>query len=310
MNTERRIRFARVGVAEQGDGAGGGLGGAPGARERGKSAEVILLPKQLRMEWTDVIMLDRRLTFAQKVVAGALGYFLNRHRGDTFVSPDTLAALLDMNERSVRRALGQLEELGFLIVQRATRGGRGLPNTYAPALDRMQVSATARGQNLVDRCEALVAKRGAPESTFPGEKGDSRVHLSDEKGGHQSPPFDPERWTLESRKVDSGVPLTLKHPSDANPSRARGAGEAVLLAPGFAALPAAAERLLARLGRQDFASWFGQARIEAIDDDLLTISLQSSFYRDHVAARFGEAIVECCRGAGLSIRRVEIGVRK
>jgi len=50
------------------------------------SAERLLIPLQLRMAWTDSIMLDRSLPPLAKIAAGVIGQHFNRRTGDTFLS--------------------------------------------------------------------------------------------------------------------------------------------------------------------------------------------------------------------------------
>jgi chromosomal replication initiation ATPase DnaA len=84
----------------------------------------------------------------------------------------------------------------------------------------------------------------------------------------------------------------------------------VLLAPGLAAIPEAAERLLARLGRQDFENWIGKLAVAGIEGSVVTLSAPSTFARDWIAARWLDALAESFRAAGLSVARVELTVRK
>jgi AraC-like DNA-binding protein len=136
----------------------------------GKTGSVILIPKQLRAEWMDAMALDARLSNTAFRVAGIIGSHFNRHTGQTFLTVETIARVLSMSERTVFSAVKELEELGYLIVKRrefgtVTRktargeiqvkvaGGRGVANTYLPAFERSQVTATNTGSKLATRCD-------------------------------------------------------------------------------------------------------------------------------------------------------------
>jgi hypothetical protein len=137
-----------------------------------KSGSVILIPKQLRAEWMDVMALDARLSHTAFRVAGVIGSHFNKHSGRTFLTHETIARVMEVSERTVYGAIMELEALGYLIVKRrefgtVTRktaggevqvkvaGGKGVANTYFPAFERSQVAATNSGQKLANRCDLL-----------------------------------------------------------------------------------------------------------------------------------------------------------
>jgi hypothetical protein len=141
------------------------------------SGDVVLIPKPLRAEWMDVMALDAELSPTAFKVAGAIGFHFNRHRGDTYVKQETIARIMGLSSRTVWGAIVELERRGYLIVERrdlgtTTRrertgktttvrnaGGKGVANTYAPAFQRSQVTATNMGRKLAEYCELYVAQR-------------------------------------------------------------------------------------------------------------------------------------------------------
>ena len=147
------------------------------------SAEIIILPKQLRMDWVDVMALDSRLSHTAFRVACAIGYHFGSRTGSTFVKQDTVAQVLGLSPRTVWSAVAELERLGYLLVKRqehatisrTTRsgetinvrvaGGKGVANSYLPAVDTSQLTATNRGANLAARCEVTWSQRS--QSTAP-----------------------------------------------------------------------------------------------------------------------------------------------
>jgi hypothetical protein len=142
----------------------------------GTSAEIIILPKQLRMEWTDAMALDQRLSHSAFRVACAIGYHFGSRTGGTFVKHETIARVLGISPRTVWSAIAELEAAGYLVVKRrelgtvtrATRSGpvqvraagaKGVANSYLPALDSSQLAATYTGAKLAARCELWWSQR-------------------------------------------------------------------------------------------------------------------------------------------------------
>jgi biotin operon repressor len=116
-----------------------------------KAGQLILIPKQLRAEWMDLIALDPTVSHVAFRPAGVIGSHFNKYSGDTFLNQEKLARVMGVSERTVWTAVNELERLGYLIVKRRefgtlTRnrkdgteltirvaGGRGVANTYLPA---------------------------------------------------------------------------------------------------------------------------------------------------------------------------------
>ena len=326
MNTERRYRM-------DGDRAEAGSG-------RKASAQVILIPAQLRMQWTDLLALDRRLSDLAQRVACVIGFHLNRHRGDTYVTQDTIAALMGRTVRSVQRAIGELERAGYLLIERRelglrksdgrrVAGGKGVANTYAPAVDGQQVAITAAGLNLAERCADMAgrpssagAQRTTPVSSSEAPKDDTGDVLSAGIGRQESRPPEPQRTTLAAAKDDTGVvPTLVTIPSGSNPACAR---EAPAMAAGAAAAPPTPPRQRQRanhlghagavledlLGKVDFRNWFGEVRVVGIEGETLTLSVPGNFQRDWIRDKFERSVIEAWRRAGISISLLAMEVRR
>ncbi len=246
------------------------------------SGQVILIPKQLRMEWMDVLALDPDLSPTAYKVAGVLGYHFNRHRGDTFIKQETIARLMGLSERTVWGAIVELEQRGYLIVERrdlgtTTRrersgksttvrnaGGKGVANTYVPAFQRSQVAATNTGRKLAEYCDHYVAQRS------------------------QNP----------VAKVAVDCEPTLK----TNPLRTRARVEHQL--------GDAGDLLCQQLGDGPFRSWFREVRFEALDGGTLKLSVPSAFVKKWLTEHYREAIIACWqRMHSRGIERVEMAVR-
>jgi hypothetical protein len=126
------------------------------------SGDLILITKQVRMEWTDVMALDAELSPIAFKVASVVGTHLNNYSGHTYVTQQTIARVMALSLRTVQKAIVELEKRGYLIVRRrelGTRsdgrrvcGGRGVANTYVPAFERTQVASTNIGRKLAVRC--------------------------------------------------------------------------------------------------------------------------------------------------------------
>jgi hypothetical protein len=275
--------------------------------EKGKkpSATVILIPKQLRMDWTDLLALDQRITDATFRIACVISTHFGNKSGLTYVSKKKLAEITGLDERTVGRASTLLEHLGYLIVQRRevgerrdgrrVFGGRGTANEYLPAIDSVQISATDRGLRLVNRAreqwEKIEKQKQDSDVLLPEIKQDSDVLL---------PEY--ESRTFDELKQDSRVLPTLTSPTEKNSTRARGPSSPDGLGP-FGAL------ISKRLGDAAFRSWFAKAAIAAETPDSVTLSVDSKFKRDHITAQFGPQILDCCRAARPTVLRVDVIVR-
>lgn len=299
--------------------AGRGVGGAAtdGGDSKRASAEVILIPKQLRMEWTDAIMLDPDLPPLAKVVAGVIGAHLNRHRGDTYLRQDTIADQLRLSLRAVQGAIGRLEAAGYLVIdrrelgQRASDGrrvcgGRGVANTYAPALDGTQVSATAGGKRLAERVERLMEERTHRHASIRAAK--------------DAPPCvhsEPERTHGDAGKDAPGCVPTLTDPSDQNPTRARRrSGEAAAPRAALPGLGAFGQALERRIGTPLLRAWFREIEIGEVrlgKPPELVLLAPTRFIADYLRTQFAEAAIECWNlvcGPAQRVGRVVVEVKK
>lgn len=308
MNTLREARPDQAATVER-------------SETRGRSAEVILIPKQLRMEWTDAMAVDSTLPALAFRVGCVIGVYFNRHRGDTYVRQDTIAGMLGITVRAVRGAVGELEARGWLVVERRDLGqrgdgrrvcgGRGVANTYAPALDGERVAATAGAKRLAERVErafeevaSAAAVRAASVSPATGLAGGSgradpaagdrkeepRFLHSAEKGGTTVPVKTPERRNHGSGKEEPRFLPTLTDPSDQNPSRARGG--AATAAP-LGALGPALQR---RLGATIFRSWFSEIAFEAVLPGKvpeLVLAAPSRFIADRILSHHAADVLAC-----------------
>jgi hypothetical protein len=191
------------------------------------TADLVLIPKQMRAEWLDVLGHDPALSFAAAKVAIVVGAHFNKFSGDTFITQETIAAILDRDLRTARRGLEELEERGYIVVQRRelglrisdgrkAYGGRGVANVYFPALDRGRISAMNAGGRLRDRMEALL--RRAIERKGQNRKEGTGALLSQEIGGQGCPPIEPQRRAKMETKEGERVLPTLNHPTDDNPA--------------------------------------------------------------------------------------------
>jgi biotin operon repressor len=255
-------------------------------KDKKPSATVILIPKQLRAEWMDVMALDSAVSHAAFRCAGVIGSHFNRHTGKTFLSQETIARVMNVSQRTAWTAVTELERLGYLIVVRrelgsVTRkkkdgtevkvrvaGAKGAANVYLPAFERSQVAATNSGSKLATRCDLLWEQRSQSAASKVAANCDPTLTSSSKKY--------PER------------------PSE--PFRDDALGS----------LGAAMRR---RLGDATYRSWFGQATIAAETPDTLTLAVSSTFARDHIIAQFSPQILACCRAARPAVLRVDVVVR-
>jgi hypothetical protein len=276
--------------------------------EKGKkpSATVILIPKQLRMDWTDLLALDQRITDATFRIACVISTHFGNKSGLAYVSKKKLAEITGLDERTVGRASTLLEHLGYLIVQRRevgerrdgrrVFGGRGTANEYLPAIDSVQISATDRGLRLVNRAREQWEK-------VEKQKQDSDVLLLEIKQDSDVLLPENESRTFDELKQDSRVLPTLTSPTEKNSSRARGPSCPDGLGP-FGAI------INKRVGDATYRSWFATASIVSETPDSVTIEVEDKYRRDHIIAQFGPQILACCQAAKPTVSRVDIVVRQ
>lgn len=249
------------------------------------SEDIVVLPKSLRMEWTDALALDPRLSPTAFRVGAVIGFHLNWRRCDTFVKQETIARLMELSERTIWGAIVELERRGWLIVERrnlgiTTRrersgtitmvnsaGGRGLANRYIPAFGRSQITATNTGKKLAEYCDHYAAQRSQ-----------NRV-----------------------AKVAADCELTLK-------SNSVGAG-ALAHARGEHQLGAAGDLLSKRLGEIEFRCWFKRVQFDAIEGNTLRLSVPSAAVKKWLTDHYQEAIIACWQKMqAMKIDRVEMTV--
>ncbi|WP_438275695.1 helix-turn-helix domain-containing protein [Nitrobacter sp.] len=258
-------------------------------------AEIILIPKQLRMEWTDVLALDAGISHAAFRVACVIGSHFNSTTGETFVTQDTVARVMGVSSRTVWSAIRELEECGYIIVRRRelgvrvsdgrrVNGGKGAANVYLPAFERSQVAATSRGLKLATHCDLVWSQRSQVAATSNG----SKVAMDCELSGSQ-------RSQNPASKVAMGCDPTLK----TNSKNARASALALRLG-------SPAQLLHKRLGSEKFESWFAKVELVVPGPPVATLRAPSRFIRDYIVQHFDEMVLSCWKATSPTIERVEI----
>lgn len=265
-----------------------------------KSGQVILIPKQLRAEWMDVMAIDIDLSNTAFRVAAVIGSHFNRHSGLTFISHEKLALIMNLTERTVWAAIVELERRGYLIVQRRELGvrtdgrrvcgGKGVANTYLPAVDRVQVAATNTGPKLADRSEQLWKERTQKIAS-------SKKHRKQKIASYGNS----QRTQNSDPKDATDCDPTLSDLSDQNSSRARGPSSPNGLGPAGAAL-----RL--RLGSDVFDSWFGKIKIRYETAELIILTAPTRFLANRVLQDFEPQMLAAWRSVTPSVQRIEIAL--
>lgn len=238
-------------------------------------AETVRIPKALRLEWVDLLAVDRQLSHTQFRVACIIGRHFNKITGDTFIGQETLARMMGVSKRTVWTAIKGLEDRGYLIVKRRELGirrdgrrvcgGRGVANTYSPAIERSPVTNGAK--KLAKRCDDFHEKRSQ----------------------------------FDAPKVAADNDPTLSSPTGKNPARARAACAAGVLGP-------PGERLRQRLGDKVFWSWFGRVHLVGVTDKSVHMAAPTRFIASHITNNFEHDIVSCWQREHPSIRYVKVTV--
>jgi len=275
----------------------------PTARPTQQSAEVTLISKPMRMEWTDAVAFDPEVSDSALRVACVIGGHFNHASGYTYINQQTIALLAKKTDRSVRAAVAELERLGYLVVERrelGTRvsdgrrvcGGKGMANAYRPAFKRERLSVTDRGRKLVAAVERRIGAANK-ESSF--------LLSAENRASKEEPGFllsDDQRRKNAAAKEEAAFLPTL---SKINPkTRARPDHQ----------LGDAGDLLWRRIGDQAFEHWFLEVRFGGVDGDTVTLSAPSAFVRSWLIQQHQQAIIACWqRMHSRRIERVEIVVR-
>jgi biotin operon repressor len=272
------------------------------------SAEIILIPKHLRMDWMDVLGTDRNLAPASYKVAGAIGTHFDNKSGMTYVSQKTIAKVTGLSIATVGRAIIDLEQRGYIIIQRReigergdgrkVYGGKGVANVYLPAVDAVQISATDRGQRLV----ALVRKRWEESLN-----GDASKHITDDVLSEPKQIMgdvlnDRDSTSNTSVKQRTGDVPTLNLPTEGNSSRSRGPSSTNVLGPAGAALKL-------KLGSDVYGAWFDKLTIEAETAEIVTLAAPTRFLASRVKQDFETHILTAWQATTPTVKRIDIIVK-
>jgi hypothetical protein len=287
---------------------------APSDEATKPDAQVILIPMGLRALWMDVLALDKRVDNASFRFAAIVGAHFNRKSGRAYLTLETIAHSMGMSERTAFECAKKLEALGHLIVKRRefgeitrktengefkvrTAGGKGVANTYLPALDGSQVAATSGGQNLEKRRDLLLklsTEKPGPKVAVDCDLSEPKVAVGcDLSGGQRSQP--------DASKVATHCDPTLDLSSKDNLTRAREPS-------GAEALGSLGAVIHHELGDGLFKSWFSTARIVADTPECLTISMPTRFIVSYVQNNWGHKLLGWMSLAGKTNAQVSLTV--
>ncbi|WP_168202821.1 MULTISPECIES: DnaA N-terminal domain-containing protein [unclassified Tardiphaga] len=281
------------------------------------TAEIILIPKHLRMDWMDVMALDATLSPMAFKVAGVIGTHFGNKSGLAFISQEMIARVCEIDPSTTKRMVGELERRGYILVKRReigfradgrkVYGGKGTANEYVPACDATQLSATDRGQRLI----AAVGKTWeakAPKPALNGcAEGDPKQGTDDLLNGskqgmgellseHQSRSFG-------RPKQGMGDLPTLEPSSKVNSTGERGIDHRAVAGP----LGAAGDALRKRLGDDRFRAWFGdKVAIYSEDGDTVTLAAPTRFIRDYIIAQFLDTVLDVWRRIRPATKRIDV----
>jgi DnaA N-terminal domain/Helix-turn-helix domain len=277
-------------------------------------AQVILIPMSLRALWMDILALDKRVDNASFRFAAIVGAHFNRKSGSAFLTLETIARSMGMSERTVYECAKKLEALGYLIVKRRefgaitrktargefqvrTAGGKGVANTYLPALDGSQVAATSGGQNLEKRRDLLLklsTEKPEPKVAMDCDHSEPKVAVDcDHSDGQRS------QNSTSKVAAHCDPTLTVFPSGKQNTSRAREPSGADALGPLGAIIRH-------EIGEDYFHSWFRFAKIVSDTPECLTISMPTRFVISWVQNRWGHKLLGWMRLASKANARVHL----
>lgn len=253
--------------------------------DRGRSdrqgSEAILIPKKLRMEWTDAMALDKGLSHRAFRAGCIIGSHFNRRTGETYVTQATIARLMGCSNRTVWTALQELETKGYLIIERRDLGvrasdgrrvcgGKGVANVYRPAFERSQLVATSSGEKLAARCDLYWKQRSQNSSTKVAASCDPT---------HDPPSEGTLSWDI-SRLPKVSHELATE----------------------------VADELRTRLGNDVFASWFSQLQLSAIEGDTVQVMSPTAFVRKWINQNYRDDLLAAWQSVRPQTMEVAINV--
>jgi len=247
----------------------------------GQGAAMILLPKKLRMEWTDTMASDKSLSHTAFRAGCIVGYHFNGRSGYTFLTQERIAGVMGCSERTVWSAVQELETKGYLIIERRDLGvrasdgvrvcgGKGVANVYRPAFEREQLVATSSGAKLAARCDLYWKQRSQNSSTKVAASCDPTLYPPSE--GTLS-------WDI-SRLPESSHQLAKE----------------------------VADQLRVELGSEVFVSWFRQLQVNAIEGDKVQLVSPTKFVQKWVNQNYRDDLLAAWQAARPQTMEVVIDV--
>jgi hypothetical protein len=242
---------------------------------RAKSEKLVLIPKQLRLDWVDVMACDPLLGPVDYRTASIIGCHVNKHTGYAYLTQVLIAKLSGRCERTIFEAIKNVELRGYLIVKRREfgtivrktksgrevvvrlAGGKGVANMYFPACDGSPVSAIKGSLKLAERCELIRSQRSQEISA----------------------------------KAAADCEPTLSPPTEENPSTSQ---------------PSKDEDGLGRLGEvirrsmkdEVYRAWFGKVGIHKETPSMLILAAPSKFICDRIKQDYEHKFASWCKAIG------------
>lgn len=232
----------------------------------------VLISKQLRTEWMDVMALDSSLSHVAFRCACVLGSHFNRHSGQAFLTLETLARTLQACERTAWTASKELERRGYIIIKRrefgiGTRktasgaqvefraaGGKGVANIYLPAYARAPVATSNASKNFAARCDLL--------------------------------------WERSLQSTSSKVAIRCKPTLTSSSKKNLLPAKEPIAGNGLGPLK---QIILTDIGDALYRSWFSKASIISEAEETLYIGFESRFFCNAVTSKFGEKLLGWCQ---------------
>jgi hypothetical protein len=245
----------------------------------------VLVPKQLRAEWVDVMALDQDLSNNALRVACVIGSYINKFRGDAYPRMETIAEKMRASARTVWAGVHELEARGYLVVKRRSlgtytrklkdgtesevklAGGKGVANLYQPAFERSQIFATTTRTKLAERCDL-----------YWSERSQKRV-----------------------AKVATDCDPTLTSSSKKNPAHLTGPSCPDGLGPVGA-------RLRQHLGEDVYRSWFNKVTIKTETPELVVLSAPTRLHVSRIQQDYADKVLRAWQAITPTIQRVEVVV--
>ena len=226
---------------------------------RGPNRTIVFGPGD-KLRWLEGVVCNPGTNHIDASVAVAITNRIDKFTGAAIISQAWLAIFAGATDRGVRISIGRMETLNLLLIERPRPmpGGRGKANIYRPLLTRNGRSG------LIER---------NPEQPL------QELRNSAAANG--------ERSTSKTGTVVPTLPNTYLISSGANCGEADASGDVLWRS--------IKSNLATKLTLDVTEAWFGQVRINSIEDSEIVLIASNRFQAAYIENHFWRQVLDACQ---------------